>query len=69
MGEINVNFKVKTELFYEKLPVFRKNKTIVHDLLIGMTILKFFEISFVERNIRFRTPQVKKKAPLKSQLL
>ena len=51
MGEINVMFKVKNEIIYEKLLVFRKTSAIVHDLLIGMNILKFSEINFIERKV------------------
>ena len=48
--------------------MFKKTSAIVHDLLLGMNILKFSEISFIERSIRFKIPQVKKKALLKSPI-
>ena len=65
LGEVKVKFKVDSSSIYEKFLVFKKNKAIVHDLLIGMYILKFSEKSLVERIIRFshaKTPQNKKKA-------
>ena len=64
MGEINVMFKVKNEIIYEKLLVFKKTSAIVHDLLIGMNLLKFSDINFIKGKVKFRIPQVEKKESL-----
>ena len=66
MGEINVMFKVKNEIIYEKLLVFKKTSAIVHDLLIGMNLLKFSDINFIKGKVKFRIPQVEKKRVLPS---
>ena len=58
MGEINVMFKVKNEIICEKLLVFRKTSAIVHDLLIGMNMLNFSEINFIERKSSFNSPLI-----------
>ena len=51
LGEIAVLMKVNSSLIYEKILVFKKTSAIVHDLLIGMNILRFAELSFVKKEI------------------
>ena len=53
LGEITVLLKVNSSLIYEKILVFKKTRAIVHDLLIGMNILRFAELSFVKKEISF----------------
>ena len=53
LGEIAVLLKVNSSLIYEKILVFKKTRETVHDLLIGMNILRFAELSFVKKEISF----------------
>ena len=43
--------EVNFSLIYEKILVFKKTSAIVHDILLGMTILTFAELSFVKSNV------------------
>ena len=52
-GSLPIKFELQSKTVTTKILIFRKNEAIAHDLLIGMNILKFATLDFVNKKIHF----------------
>ena len=53
VGTLPIKFELQSQTVTTKILIFRKNEAIAHDLLIGMNILKFATLDFVNKKIYF----------------
>ena len=60
LGELQVIFKIKNEIIYEKLLVFKKTSAIVHVLLIGMNIFEILRNILYRKKCRFQDTERKR---------